>query len=179
MPELLVKMAERKLGAAAGRSTPGLVCGAGLAREHGPDAVVLPPRTTFHRLVTALDAGRHTFGAATTRRSLANRPSGPFGTLTAARPGEFAPKREGRLVAAQEAGDYQDRLSIQWPARAVLAERAEHSPEVPGDLAPIAVRRRRVISLPLVRGLGAVQRNSHPISCCIAAGSLTRPSAVW
>lgn len=60
-----------------------------LAEQHGPGVVVLPPKTTFHRLVAGLDAGRHTFGAATTRRSLANRPPGPFGTVVAARPGEL------------------------------------------------------------------------------------------
>ena len=42
-----------------------------------------------------LPAGRgaprrqHTFGAAATRRSLANRPDGPFGSVTALRPGEL------------------------------------------------------------------------------------------
>lgn len=60
-----------------------------LAEQYGPDAVAMPSKATFYRLLAALDAGRHTFGAATTRRSLANRPVGPFGTIQAARPGEL------------------------------------------------------------------------------------------
>ena len=44
---------------------------------------------TFYRLVGRLASGRHTFGSARTRRSLANQPEGPFGAVTAARPGEW------------------------------------------------------------------------------------------
>lgn len=36
-----------------------------------------------------LSAGKHTFGSARTRRSLAKQPEKPFGALTVARPGEF------------------------------------------------------------------------------------------
>jgi putative transposase len=39
--------------------------------------------------VKRLAAGRHTFGSARTRRSLAKQPDGPFGTVTAVRPGEL------------------------------------------------------------------------------------------
>lgn len=60
-----------------------------LAAEHGPGSVALPPKSTFYRLLATLEGGRHTFGAATTRRSLANRPDGPFGTARAVRPGEL------------------------------------------------------------------------------------------
>ncbi|MGQ0716650.1 MAG: Mu transposase C-terminal domain-containing protein [Pseudonocardiales bacterium] len=60
-----------------------------LAAEHGPGCVALPPKTTFYRVLAALEGGRHTFGAATTRRSLANRPEAPFGSVRAARPGEL------------------------------------------------------------------------------------------
>src|SRR4029453_3510199 len=42
-----------------------------LADRYGPAAVVMPSPATFYRLVAALSAGRHTFGKATTRRSLA------------------------------------------------------------------------------------------------------------
>lgn len=52
-------------------------------------ASVMPPRTTFYRLVERISAGRHTFGSAPTRRSLAQRPDGPFGFVTALRPGEW------------------------------------------------------------------------------------------
>lgn len=60
-----------------------------LAAEHGPGCVAMPPKTTFYRLLAALEGGQHTFGAATTRRSLANRPDAPFGSVCAARPGEL------------------------------------------------------------------------------------------
>ena len=49
----------------------------------------MPPERTFYRLVARLSAGKHTFGSARTRRSLAKQPAGPFGTVTAARPGEW------------------------------------------------------------------------------------------
>jgi putative transposase len=53
------------------------------------DRPVMPPERTFYRLVERLAAGRHTFGSARTRRSLAQQPEGPFGAVTAARPGEW------------------------------------------------------------------------------------------
>lgn len=52
-------------------------------------AQVMPARATFYRQVTRIAAGKHTFGSARTRRSLAQRPEGPFGTVTALRPGEW------------------------------------------------------------------------------------------
>jgi putative transposase len=52
-------------------------------------SAVMPSRATFYRLVARVSAGRHTFGSARTRRSLAKRPDGPFGMVTAARPGEW------------------------------------------------------------------------------------------
>jgi putative transposase len=62
-----------------------------LAAEHGmtDPSSVMPSRATFYRLVSRISAGRHTFGSARTRRSLAKRPDGPFGTVTSARPGEW------------------------------------------------------------------------------------------
>jgi transposase InsO family protein len=62
-----------------------------LAAEHGmtDPSSVMPSRATFYRLVARVSAGRHTFGSARTRRSLAERPDGPFGTVTSARPGEW------------------------------------------------------------------------------------------
>ena len=50
---------------------------------------VMPPERTFYRLAGRLASGRHTFGSARTRRSLAKQPAGPFGAVTAARPGEW------------------------------------------------------------------------------------------
>lgn len=62
--------------------------GARLEAEHGAGVVPVPGRTTFYELVAALSLGRHSFGAATTRRSLDNRPSGVFTPTIALRPGE-------------------------------------------------------------------------------------------
>ncbi|MEU3626785.1 TnsA-like heteromeric transposase endonuclease subunit [Amycolatopsis coloradensis] len=42
-----------------------------LAERHGAGEVALPSRATFYRLVNKLSAGKHTFGAAATRRSAA------------------------------------------------------------------------------------------------------------
>jgi len=52
-------------------------------------AEVMPPRATFYRLVGRVVAGRHTFGSAPTRRSLAQQPDGPFGVVSVLRPGEW------------------------------------------------------------------------------------------
>jgi hypothetical protein len=59
-----------------------------LAASWGHGVVPMPSRATFYRLVGVLAAGRHSFGQATTRRSLANRPERPFTPTVAARPGE-------------------------------------------------------------------------------------------
>ena len=60
-----------------------------LTAEHGAGVVPVPPSTKFYRLVAAMDAGRHTFGEATTRRTQANRPDRPFTRTFAVRPGEI------------------------------------------------------------------------------------------
>jgi putative transposase len=60
-----------------------------MAAETGDAAPPVPPERTFYRLVQRLSAGKHTFGSARTRRSLAGQPEGPFGTVTAGRPGEW------------------------------------------------------------------------------------------
>lgn len=59
-----------------------------LAERHGEGVVPVPSRATFYRLLKALSEGRHTFGAATSRRSQARRPEAPFTPTIAARPGE-------------------------------------------------------------------------------------------
>jgi putative transposase len=53
------------------------------------DRPAMPPERTFYRLAGRLASGRHTFGSARTRRTLAQQPDGPFGAVTAARPGEW------------------------------------------------------------------------------------------
>jgi hypothetical protein len=60
-----------------------------LEAQHGDDAPALPAQRAFYRLVERIAAGRHTFGSARTRQSSAKRPGGPFGEVTAARPGEW------------------------------------------------------------------------------------------
>lgn len=59
-----------------------------LTTEYGAGTVAMPSAATFYRLAAALSEGQHTFGAATTRRSQANRPDGPFTASWAMRPGE-------------------------------------------------------------------------------------------
>lgn len=59
-----------------------------VAERHGEGAVPLPSRATYFRLLKSLSEGRHSFGAVTTRRSLAGRPEAPFTPTLAARPGE-------------------------------------------------------------------------------------------
>lgn len=60
-----------------------------LAAQYGDGVVAMPSRASFYRLFAKVDAGRHTIGSARTRRSLAQRPEGPFGQVTASRPGEL------------------------------------------------------------------------------------------
>jgi transposase InsO family protein len=58
-----------------------------LAAEHG-DALRIPSERELYRLAALLDRGRHTFGAATTRRTHDNRPGRPFSSSVLVRPGE-------------------------------------------------------------------------------------------
>ncbi|WP_344634218.1 Mu transposase C-terminal domain-containing protein [Kitasatospora cystarginea] len=60
-----------------------------LDERHGPETVPMPSRSAFYRLFSELGSGRHITGSARTRRSLAGRPDGPFGQVTAVRPGEI------------------------------------------------------------------------------------------
>lgn len=60
-----------------------------LRDQHGDEAPPLPSDRTFYRLVSRLSQGKHTFGSARTRRSAAKPPDGPFGSVTALRPGEW------------------------------------------------------------------------------------------
>ncbi|RZU51196.1 Mu transposase-like protein [Krasilnikovia cinnamomea] len=59
------------------------------AQPADQEPVVMPSRATFYRLVERVAAGKHTFGSARTRQSLAKQPARPFGTVTAFRPGEW------------------------------------------------------------------------------------------
>lgn len=55
----------------------------------GVPGEVMSSQRTMYRLVEALSRGKHTTGSASTRRSLAARPEGMFGTLPVAAPGEL------------------------------------------------------------------------------------------
>lgn len=58
-----------------------------LLRTYGADAPEMPSRATMYRCVDSLDAGRHTTGRATTRRSQANRPKRTFADASTLLPG--------------------------------------------------------------------------------------------
>ncbi|SFM50866.1 Mu transposase, C-terminal [Saccharopolyspora antimicrobica] len=60
-----------------------------LVEVHGDGAPPLPAHATFYRLVKRLSQGKHTFGSAKTRRSLAKQPDRLFGSVMAYRPGEW------------------------------------------------------------------------------------------
>ncbi|MFI9228496.1 Mu transposase C-terminal domain-containing protein [Streptomyces rimosus] len=60
-----------------------------LAERHGPGVVPMPSKSAFYRLVEAMSEGTHAFGDATSRRSQARRPQGPFTPSVACRPGEM------------------------------------------------------------------------------------------
>lgn len=55
----------------------------------GAGAVEVPSRTTAYRRIRTLAKGRHAFGSAKNRQSVAERPSAPYGRLRATRPGEY------------------------------------------------------------------------------------------
>src|SRR6266568_2252872 len=76
------------------RSTPtkGAIVAATALRleaEHGPGAVPIPSQATAYRRLDELAKGKYAFGSGKARRSVANRPAGPYGRLRAARPGEY------------------------------------------------------------------------------------------
>jgi hypothetical protein len=60
-----------------------------LAESGGEPDGGMPSRSTLYRLFSRLQDGRHTTGSASTRRSLAGRPEGPFGRVPAAAPGDL------------------------------------------------------------------------------------------
>jgi Mu transposase, C-terminal len=60
-----------------------------LAESGGEPDGGMPSRSTLYRLFGRLQGGRHTTGSASTRRSLAARPEGPFGQVPAAAPGDL------------------------------------------------------------------------------------------
>ncbi|WP_272269457.1 MULTISPECIES: helix-turn-helix domain-containing protein [unclassified Rhodococcus (in: high G+C Gram-positive bacteria)] len=60
-----------------------------LEAEYGPGVVPVPGKSTAYKRLKALSKGRHAFGSAKGRRSVADRPRGVLGRLRATRPGEY------------------------------------------------------------------------------------------
>lgn len=60
-----------------------------LEAEFGPGVVPVPGKSTAYNRLKALSKGRHAFGSAKGRRSVADRPHGVLGRLRATRPGEY------------------------------------------------------------------------------------------
>lgn len=61
-----------------------------LEDRHGPGAVPVPSRATAYRRLAELANGTNAVsGSAKGRRSIADRPAGPYGRLRATRPGEY------------------------------------------------------------------------------------------
>lgn len=60
-----------------------------LEAEFGSGVVPLPSKSTAYSRLAELSNGKRAFGSAKARRSIANRPEGPFGRLRANRPGEY------------------------------------------------------------------------------------------
>lgn len=60
-----------------------------LEDEFGSGVVPLPSKSTAYSRLAELSKGKHAFGSAKARRSVAHRPRGPFGRLRAYRPGEY------------------------------------------------------------------------------------------
>jgi len=80
-----------------------------LDQTHGAGMLRAPDRSTFHRLLHKLAKGRGTFGAAKTRRSIANGPETPYSRFPATRPGEYV------LIDCTELDVYAvDPISFDW-----------------------------------------------------------------
>lgn len=60
-----------------------------IEQQYGEGEVPLPSRATAYRRLQALSRSRNTFGGAARRRSVAERPEGPYGRLRADRPGQY------------------------------------------------------------------------------------------
>lgn len=60
-----------------------------LVDAFGPGVVPIPHRATAYRRLEVLSKGKHSFGSAKSRRSVADRPQGVLGRLRADRPGQY------------------------------------------------------------------------------------------
>ena len=84
----------------------------------------VPSDRTLYRLFGTLSHGRHVTGAASTRRSLAGRPEGMFGSLPAAAPGEVV-QVDPAIAAPASRAD-----ALVHRDRHVAAVEGEHRQEV-------------------------------------------------
>lgn len=86
-----------------------------LAEDGVDPAEVMPSRAGFYRVVRSASLGRHTFGSARTRRSLAKQPDGPFRTVTAVRPGQWMQIDSSPLnIAVRLDNGVIDRAELTW-----------------------------------------------------------------
>jgi putative transposase len=86
-----------------------------LAEAGTEPAEVMPSRAGFYRLARTVSQGKHTFGSARTRRSLARQPAGPFGTVTAFRPGQWMQIDSSPLnIAVRLDNGLIDRAELTW-----------------------------------------------------------------
>ncbi len=86
-----------------------------LAEAGVEPAEVMPSRAGFYRLAKTVSEGKHTFGSARTRRSLAKQPAGPFGTVTAFRPGQWMQIDSSPLnIAVRLDNGLIDRAELTW-----------------------------------------------------------------
>jgi putative transposase len=60
-----------------------------LKKDHPNAVIAMPAKATFNHFVDTLGAGRGLFGAAKSRRNIANRPERPYSHFHATRPGEL------------------------------------------------------------------------------------------
>lgn len=80
-------LAEQKLRSTRTASRLIIETQARLIRQYGANAPKLPSKASMYRYIDAMDAGRHSTGRATTRRSLGNRPQRTFAQASQLLPG--------------------------------------------------------------------------------------------
>ncbi|WP_460802591.1 hypothetical protein [Microbacterium sp. GXF6406] len=141
-------------------------------RLHG-DAVKLPSRATFFRLLEADERGEFTFGSAKTRESLALRPHGTFGTRTALRPGELVEMDSTRIDVMMRI----DEKTIGRPELTILLDVATRSilaamlrPEGTKSVDLVAVLARALV--PYGRRMEGVRETRHLIATAWADDQL-------
>ncbi|NIG66748.1 MULTISPECIES: Mu transposase C-terminal domain-containing protein [unclassified Microbacterium] len=141
-------------------------------RLHG-DAVKLPSRATFFRLLEADEHGQFTFGSAKTRESLALQPDGKFGTRTALRPGELVEMDSTRIdvmlrIDEETVGRPELTILLDVATRSILA--AMLRPEGTKSVDLVAVLARALV--PYGRRMEGVRETRQLISTAWADDQL-------